>query len=61
MVTMKRKGPDSHFKAYEPICGDLDESRNARYLVTKKSSFMSKPPPAWFKIYKVSTYCVGNH
>ncbi|KAL7324779.1 Rho guanine nucleotide exchange factor, variant 2 [Mucor circinelloides] len=61
VVTMKRKGPDSHFKAYEPICGDLNESRNARYLVTKKSSFMSKPPPAWFKIYKVSTYCVGNH
>ncbi|EPB87263.1 hypothetical protein HMPREF1544_05985 [Mucor circinelloides 1006PhL] len=52
VVTMKRKGPDSHFKAYEPICGDLNESRNARYLVTKKSSFMSKPPPAWFKIYK---------
>lgn len=55
---MKRKGPDSHFKAFEPICGDLSESRNAKYLVTKKSSFMSKLPPAWFKIYKViSAYC----
>ncbi|CEP18921.1 hypothetical protein [Parasitella parasitica] len=50
VVAMKRKGPDSHFKAYEPICGDLNDARNAKYLNTK-SSFMSKPA-AWFKIYK---------
>ncbi|KAI8645474.1 CNH domain-containing protein [Parasitella parasitica] len=50
IVAMKRKGPDSHFKAYEPICGDLNDSRNAKYLVTK-SSFMSKPA-SWFKICK---------
>ncbi|CAO3640498.1 unnamed protein product [Mucor fragilis] len=64
VVTMKRKGPDSHFKAFEPICGDLSESRNAKYLVTKKSSFMSKLPPAWFKIYKefyIGTMCVAVH
>ncbi|KAL9553295.1 hypothetical protein MBANPS3_003354 [Mucor bainieri] len=64
VVTMKRKGPDSHFKAFEPICGDLNESRNAKYLVTKKSSFMSKPPPAWFKIYKefyIGTMSVAVH
>ncbi|KAF1800508.1 CNH domain-containing protein [Mucor lusitanicus] len=64
VVTMKRRGPDSHFKAYEPICGDLNESRNAKFLVTKKSSFMSKPPPAWFKIYKefyIGTLSVAVH
>lgn len=64
IVTMKRKGPDSHFKAFEPMCGDLNEPRNAKYLVTKKSSFMSKPPPAWFKIYKefyIGTLSVAVH
>lgn len=47
---MKRKGSDSHFKAYEPTCGDLKDPKNSKLLVTK-TSFMSKPP-AWFKIYK---------
>lgn len=50
IVTMRRKAADSHFKAYEPVCGDLKDSKNAKYLTTK-TSFMSKPP-AWFKIYK---------
>ncbi|CAO3657221.1 unnamed protein product [Mucor hiemalis] len=50
VITMKRKGSDSHFKAYEPTCGDLKDPKNSKLLVTK-TSFMSKPP-AWFKIYK---------
>jgi hypothetical protein len=50
IVAMRRKGADSHFKAFEPICGDLKDTNSSKYLATK-ASFMSKPP-AWFKIYK---------
>lgn len=50
IITMKRKGSDSHFKAHEPTCGDLRDPKNSKLLATK-TSFMSKPP-AWFKIYK---------
>lgn len=50
VITMKRKGSDSHFKAHEPTCGDLKDPKNSKLLATK-TSFMSKPP-AWFKIYK---------
>ncbi|KAI9476322.1 MAG: CNH domain-containing protein [Benjaminiella poitrasii] len=50
VVTMKRKGSDSHFKVYEVLCGDLNDAKNAKYLATK-TSFMTKPP-AWFRVYK---------
>ncbi|KAI8091144.1 CNH domain-containing protein [Gilbertella persicaria] len=50
VITMRKKGSDSQFKAYEPVCGDLMDKKNAKYLVTK-TSFISKPP-AWFKLYK---------
>ncbi|KAG0169322.1 RHO1 GDP-GTP exchange protein 2, partial [Apophysomyces sp. BC1021] len=50
VVAMKRKGMDSHFKAFEPVCGDLRDPRNAKYLSTK-SGFLSKPS-SWFKLYK---------
>ncbi|KAF7721428.1 RHO1 GDP-GTP exchange protein 2 [Apophysomyces ossiformis] len=50
VVAMKRKGMDSHFKAFEPVCGDLRHEKNAKYLSTK-SSFLSKSP-SWFKLYK---------
>ncbi|KAI7872411.1 CNH domain-containing protein [Spinellus fusiger] len=50
VIAMKKRGMDSHFKAFEPICGDLRNPHNAKYLTTK-SSFFSKAP-SWFKIYK---------
>ncbi|KAI9023020.1 CNH domain-containing protein [Phycomyces nitens] len=50
LVVMKRKGMDSQFKAFEPVCGDLRDPKNAKFLTTK-TSFLSKPP-AWFKLYK---------
>ncbi|KAI8977094.1 CNH domain-containing protein [Mycotypha africana] len=50
IVTMKRKKPDSQFKVYEIVCGNLSDPRNAKYLVTK-ASFILKPPP-WFRLYK---------
>ncbi|KAG2229932.1 CNH domain-containing protein [Thamnidium elegans] len=50
IITMRRRGTDSLFKAYEPTCGDLKDPRNSKILVSK-TSFMTKPP-AWFKVYK---------
>ncbi|KAI8388203.1 uncharacterized protein BYT42DRAFT_559247 [Radiomyces spectabilis] len=50
VISMKKKGMDSHFKTFEPVCGDLSDPKNAKFL-TSKSSFLSKPP-AWFRIYK---------
>jgi hypothetical protein len=52
IITMKKKGIDSHFKAHEVICGDLTDPRNSKYLAAK-TSFMSKAP-SWFKLYQVS-------
>lgn len=52
VIVMKRKGSDSHFKALEPVCGDLNDAKNAKYLSTK-TSFMNKQSP-WFKVYKVT-------
>ncbi|KAL0090588.1 CNH domain-containing protein [Phycomyces blakesleeanus] len=40
LIVMKRKGMDSHFKAFEPVCGDLRDPKNAKFLTTK-SSFLT--------------------
>ena len=50
VIAMKRKVADSHFKAFEPICGDLNDPKHSK-LSTNKTSFMSKAP-AWFRLYK---------
>ncbi|SAM07200.1 hypothetical protein [Absidia glauca] len=50
LVTMKRKGMDSHFKAYEPCCGDLRDSKNHKFL-NNKTGFLGKTQ-SWFKLYK---------
>jgi hypothetical protein len=52
IITMKKKGIDSHFKAHEIICGDLTDPRNSKYLAAK-TSFMSKAS-SWFKLYQVT-------
>ncbi|KAI8332877.1 hypothetical protein BC941DRAFT_462781 [Chlamydoabsidia padenii] len=49
LVAMKRKGMDSHFKAYEPYCGDLRDPKNQKFL--NKTGFLSKAQP-WFRLYK---------
>ncbi|KAI9248316.1 CNH domain-containing protein [Phascolomyces articulosus] len=50
VVIMKKRGMDSLFRAFEPVCGSLRDPRNAKYLVTKTSLF--KKSPSWFKLYK---------
>ncbi|KAI8377728.1 CNH domain-containing protein [Radiomyces spectabilis] len=50
VIAMKKRGMDSHFKAFEPICGDLRDPKNAKFM-TSKSSFFHKAP-SWFKVYK---------
>ncbi|KAI7867137.1 CNH domain-containing protein [Spinellus fusiger] len=50
VIGMKRKGTDSHFKVFEPVCGNLRDPKNAKFLSTK-TGFLSKPP-TWFKLYK---------
>lgn len=52
VVAMKRRGMDSHFRAYEPVCGDLRDPKNAKFLTVKTGLFMSKQPPPWFRVYK---------
>lgn len=52
VVVKKKKGVDSVFTALEPVCGDLRDSRNAKYLNTK-SGLLSRAP-SWFKSYRVS-------
>lgn len=52
VIVMKKKGLDSLFRTYDPVCGDLRDPRNAKFLTTK-TSFLSKAP-AWFKLYRVS-------
>ncbi|KAI8092625.1 uncharacterized protein BX664DRAFT_384169 [Halteromyces radiatus] len=49
LVTMKRKGMDSHFKAYEPYCGDLRDPKNQKFL--NKTGFLGKAQ-SWFRLYK---------
>ena len=53
VVVKKKKGVDSVFTALEPVCGDLRDSRNAKYLSTK-TGLLSRAP-SWFKTYRVST------
>ncbi|CDS05257.1 hypothetical protein LRAMOSA07786 [Lichtheimia ramosa] len=50
VVVKKKKGVDSVFTALEPVCGDLRDSRNAKYLNTK-SGLLSRAP-SWFKSYR---------
>ncbi|CAO3590148.1 unnamed protein product [Absidia cylindrospora] len=50
LVTMKRKGMDSHFKTYEPYCGDLRDPKNSKFL-NNKAGFLGKAQP-WFRLYK---------
>lgn len=54
VVAMKKRGMDSHFRAYEPVCGDLRSPQNLKYLTVKSGLFGSKQPPPWFHIYKVN-------
>lgn len=51
VIAMKKRGMDSHFRAFEPVCGDLRDAANAKYLTTKTGLFSKQPPP-WFKLYK---------
>ncbi|KAI7848144.1 CNH domain-containing protein [Circinella umbellata] len=52
VVAMKKRGIDSHFRAFEPVCGDLQHPSNAKYLAIKSGLFSIKQPPAWFHVYK---------
>lgn len=52
VVVKKKKGVDSVFTALEPVCGDLRDSRNSKYLNTK-TGLLSRAP-SWFKSYRVS-------
>ncbi|KAI8150181.1 hypothetical protein BJV82DRAFT_707923 [Fennellomyces sp. T-0311] len=52
VVAMKRRGMDSHFRAYEPVCGDLRHPKNAKFLAGRSGLFNIKQPPSWFHIYK---------
>ena len=51
VLIMKKKGVDSLFRAYEPVCGSLRDPRNAKFLATK-TGFFSKSP-SWFKLHRV--------
>ncbi|SAM00354.1 hypothetical protein [Absidia glauca] len=50
VIAMKKRGLDSHFKAYEPVCGDLRDPANSKFLVMKTGLFSKTP--SWFKVYK---------
>ncbi|KAI8339872.1 CNH domain-containing protein [Chlamydoabsidia padenii] len=50
VIAMKKRGLDSHFKAYEPVCGDLRDPANSKFLAVKTGLFHKTP--SWFKIYK---------
>ncbi|KAI9300993.1 CNH domain-containing protein [Cunninghamella echinulata] len=50
VIAMKKRGLDSHFKAYEPVCGDLRDPANSKYLQVKTGLFHKTP--SWFKVYK---------
>ncbi|KAI9321749.1 hypothetical protein BX666DRAFT_1850207 [Dichotomocladium elegans] len=51
VATMRKKSLDTVFKSFIPVCGDLRDPKNSKFL-TKKSGFLSKAPPAWFQPYK---------
>lgn len=46
VVAMKKRGVDSNFRVLEPVCGDLRNPQNARFLT--KSGLFAKTP-SWFK------------
>ncbi|ORZ06022.1 CNH domain-domain-containing protein [Absidia repens] len=50
VIAMKKRGLDSHFKAYEPVCGDLRDPASSKFLVMKTGLFSKTP--SWFKVYK---------
>ncbi|CAO3594948.1 unnamed protein product [Absidia cylindrospora] len=50
VIAMKKRGLDSHFKAYEPVCGDLRHPANSKFLAVKTGLFSKTP--SWFKVYK---------
>jgi hypothetical protein len=50
VIAMKKRGLDSHFKAYEPVCGDLRDPANSKFLAVKTGLFSKTP--SWFKVYK---------
>ncbi|KAI8149217.1 CNH domain-containing protein [Fennellomyces sp. T-0311] len=50
VIAMKKKSMDSVFHAYEPVCGDLRDPQNAKFLVVKTGLFSKAP--SWFKRYK---------
>ncbi|KAI9270472.1 CNH domain-containing protein [Phascolomyces articulosus] len=52
VVAMKKRGIDSHFRAFEPVCGDLRHPNNSKFLATKSGLFSIKQPPSWFHVYK---------
>ncbi|KAI8342611.1 CNH domain-containing protein [Chlamydoabsidia padenii] len=57
VIAKKQRGLDSHFKAYEPVCGDLRDPANHKYLAAKTGLFSKTP--SWFKVYK--EFYVGAH
>ncbi|KAI7848668.1 CNH domain-containing protein [Circinella umbellata] len=50
VLIMKKKGVDSLFRAFEPVCGSLRDPRNAKFLAAK-TGFFSKAP-SWFKLHR---------
>ncbi|ORX55689.1 hypothetical protein DM01DRAFT_1285733 [Hesseltinella vesiculosa] len=50
VIAMKKRGLDSHFKAFEPVCGDLRDPANNRFLTTKTGLFGKSH--AWFRVHK---------
>ncbi|KAI8070978.1 hypothetical protein BC940DRAFT_325456 [Gongronella butleri] len=50
VIAMKKRGLDSHFKAFEPVCGDLRDPANSRFLTTKTGLFGKTH--AWFRVHK---------
>jgi hypothetical protein len=48
VIAMKKRGVDSHFKAMEPVCGDLRNPKNAKFFT--KTGLFNKMP-SWFKNY----------
>ncbi|CAO3623280.1 unnamed protein product [Cunninghamella blakesleeana] len=50
VIAMKKRGLDSIFKAYEPICGDLRDEANSKFLQVNKGFFHKSP--SWFKVYQ---------
>ncbi|KAI7903065.1 CNH domain-containing protein [Cokeromyces recurvatus] len=50
IIAMKKRGVDSNFKVFEPLCGDLRNPVNSHKFLSKKSGFFQNKIPSWFKI-----------